>query len=40
MRQFILYEISDPNLVDEENVVTATPIDRVYKHGFFPLEKF
>ena len=32
-------EISDPNLVDEENVVTATPIDRVYEHGFFPLEK-
>jgi hypothetical protein len=30
-------EISDPNLVDEENVVTATPIDRVYEHGFFPL---
>ena len=32
-------EIADPNLVDEENVVTATPIDRVYEHGFFPLEK-
>ena len=32
-------EISDPNLVDEENVVTVTPIDRVYEHGFFPLEK-
>lgn len=32
-------EISDPNLVDEENVVTATPIDRVYEHGFFPLEQ-
>jgi len=32
-------EISDPDLVDEENIVTATPIDRVYEHGFFPLEK-
>lgn len=31
-------EISDPNLVDEENSVTATPIDRVYEHGFFPLK--
>lgn len=32
-------EVSDPSLVDEENTVTATPIDRVYEHGFFPLEK-
>jgi hypothetical protein len=32
-------EVSDPNLVDEENVVTATPIDRVYEHGLFPLEQ-
>ena len=31
-------EISDPQLLDE-NTVTATPIDRVYEHGFFPLEK-
>ena len=31
-------EVSDPQLVDEENTVTATPIDRVYEHGFFPLE--
>jgi hypothetical protein len=31
-------EISDPQLLDE-NAVTATPIDRVYEHGFFPLEK-
>lgn len=31
-------EVSDPQLVDEENVVTSTPIDRVYEHGFFPLE--
>ena len=30
-------EVSDPDLVDEENTVTATPIDRVYEHGFFPL---
>ena len=31
-------EVSDPALVDEANTVTATPIDRVYEHGFFPLE--
>ena len=31
-------EVSDPALVDEENTVTATPIDRVYEHGFFPLK--
>jgi hypothetical protein len=31
-------EVSDPALVDEENTVTATPIDRVFEHGFFPLE--
>ncbi|MGO4187383.1 hypothetical protein [Pseudarthrobacter sp. TAF60_1] len=31
-------EVSDPALVDEENTVTATPSDRVYEHGFFPLE--
>ena len=31
-------EVADPQLVDAENVVTATPIDRVYEHGFFPLE--
>lgn len=30
-------EVSDPQLVDEGSVVTATPIDRVYEHGFFPL---
>lgn len=30
-------EVADPRLVDEENVVTSTPIDRVYEHGFFPL---
>jgi hypothetical protein len=31
-------EVSDPALVDEENTVTATPVDRVYEHGFFPLK--
>lgn len=31
-------EVADPQLVDAENVVTATPIDRVYEHGFFPLQ--
>ncbi|MBF5045810.1 hypothetical protein FGE12_25605 [Aggregicoccus sp. 17bor-14] len=31
-------EVSDPALVDDENTVTATPVDRVYEHGFFPLE--
>ena len=31
-------EVSDPALVDEDSVVTSTPIDRVYEHGFFPLE--
>jgi hypothetical protein len=31
-------EVSDPELVDEDNTVTATPVDRVYEHGFFPLE--
>ncbi len=31
-------EVSDPELVDEDNVVTSTPIDRVYEHGFFPLQ--
>jgi hypothetical protein len=30
-------EIAEPALVDEGNTVTATPIDRVYEHGFFPL---
>jgi hypothetical protein len=31
-------EIADPGLVDEDNMVTATPIDRVYEHGFYPLQ--
>jgi hypothetical protein len=31
-------EIADPALVDEDNVVTSTPIDRVYEHGFYPLQ--
>ena len=30
-------EVSDPALVDADNVVTSTPIDRVYEHGFYPL---
>jgi hypothetical protein len=30
-------EVADPTLVDEANVVTSTPIDRVYEHGFYPL---
>jgi hypothetical protein len=30
-------EASDPVLGDPANTVTATPIDRVYEHGFFPL---
>lgn len=31
-------EIADPELVDAANVVTSTPIDRVYEHGFYPLQ--
>ena len=31
-------EVSDPQLVDADNTVTSTPIDRVYEHGFFPLQ--
>lgn len=31
-------ELGNPPLVDAANVVTATPIDRVYEHGFYPLE--
>jgi hypothetical protein len=31
-------EIADPPLVDADNVVTSTPIDRVYEHGFYPLQ--
>jgi hypothetical protein len=31
-------EVSDPALVDDQSTVTATPIDRVYEHGFFPLQ--
>jgi hypothetical protein len=31
-------EVTDPILADPGNTVTATPIDRVYEHGFFPLE--
>jgi len=31
-------DVSDPQLVDDQNTVTSTPIDRVYEHGFFPLK--
>jgi hypothetical protein len=31
-------DISNPELVDEGSVVTSTPIDRVYEHGFYPLK--
>lgn len=31
-------EVADPQLVDAGSVVTSTPIDRVYEHGFFPLK--
>jgi len=31
-------EVTDPTLADPANTVTATPIDRVYEHGFFPLQ--
>jgi hypothetical protein len=30
-------EVANPELVDADNVVTSTPIDRVYEHGFYPL---
>lgn len=28
---------ADPQLIDTDNVVTSTPVDRVYEHGFYPL---
>jgi hypothetical protein len=31
-------EVVDPTLVDAENIVTSTPVDRVYEHGFYPLQ--
>jgi hypothetical protein len=31
-------ELADPQLVDNDNTVTATPIDRVFEHGFYPLK--
>jgi hypothetical protein len=31
-------DVADPALVDDQNTVTSTPIDRVYEHGFFPLK--
>jgi hypothetical protein len=30
-------EVSDPALVNDDSTVSATPVDRVYEHGFFPL---
>jgi hypothetical protein len=31
-------ELDKPELVDDDNTVTATPLDRVYEHGFYPLK--
>jgi hypothetical protein len=31
-------DVANPELVDEDNIVTATPIDRVYEHGFYALK--
>ena len=31
-------DVLDPAVPDDENTVTSTPIDRVYEHGFYPLE--
>lgn len=31
-------ELAKPELVDNDNTVTSTPIDRVYEHGFYPLK--
>lgn len=31
-------ELDKPELVDNDNTVTSTPIDRVYEHGFYPLK--
>jgi len=31
-------DVANPELVDAENVVTSTPIDRVYEHGFYALK--
>jgi hypothetical protein len=31
-------DIADPSLVDESTTITSTPIDRVYEHGFYPLQ--
>jgi hypothetical protein len=31
-------DVANPELVDEDNVVTSTPIDRVYEHGFYALK--
>ena len=31
-------DVANPELVDAENVVTSSPIDRVYEHGFYALK--
>lgn len=31
-------DVANPELVDADNVVTSTPIDRVYEHGFYALK--
>jgi hypothetical protein len=31
-------DVANPELVDAGNVVTSTPIDRVYEHGFYALK--
>ncbi|MEO6687261.1 MAG: hypothetical protein ABIN24_14920, partial [Dyadobacter sp.] len=31
-------DVANPELVDAQNVVTSTPIDRVYEHGFYSLK--
>lgn len=31
-------ELDNPELVDDDNAVTSTPLDRVYEHGFYPLK--
>lgn len=37
-----LIDTIDPEtkeIIDDRNIVSSTPIDRVYEHGFYPLEK-
>lgn len=35
--QYPKQDPADPNPVDPNNTVLATPVDRVYEHGFYPL---